>query len=86
MEAISSRALEHPPVEFLTLAEVAHYLHLDADHRDGVSAVRFLIRTRKLRAVKVGKAWRIRRRWVDEFADTTSTAPARVSSRLSEAR
>ena len=51
----------------LTLQGVADYLGLGADHRDPVSAVRYLCRTRKLKHVKVGKTIRIKPTWVDDF-------------------
>ena len=51
----------------LTLQGVVEYLGLGDDHRDPVSAVRYLCRTRKLKFVKVGKTLRIRQSWVEAF-------------------
>jgi excisionase family DNA binding protein len=78
--------VEHTSEDFLTLGEVAQYLRLEEDHRDGISAVRYLIRSRQLRAAKVGKTWRIRKSWVDEFIAAASVEPVRIGSRSPEAR
>ena len=54
---------------FMTLSGVADYIGLGADHRDPVSTVRYLCRTRKLKHVKVGKTIRIRQTWVEAFIE-----------------
>ena len=61
--------------KLLTLEQVAERLGLDIDHRDPISAVRYLCRIRKLRFVKVGKTLRFRRSWVEEFIEKESIAP-----------
>jgi excisionase family DNA binding protein len=70
----------------LTLSEAADYLGLGRDHKDPISCVRYLIRSRQLRAVKIGKTWRIRRSWLEEFIESAATKPVCTSSRPSEAR
>jgi excisionase family DNA binding protein len=69
-----------------TLSEAAEYLGLGRDHADPMSCIRYLIRSRQLRAAKVGKTWRIRKSWVDEFIVAASVEPIRTGSRPSEVR
>lgn len=61
--------------EVWTLQDVAYYLGLGHDHRDPISAVRYLCRARKLKFVKVGKTLRFRKKWVDEFLEREATLP-----------
>lgn len=61
--------------ELWTLQDVAAYLGLGHDHRDPISAVRYLCRVRKLKFVKVGKTLRFRKQWVDDFLEREATLP-----------
>ena len=61
--------------EIWNLQDVANYLGLGHDHRDPISAVRYLCRARKLKFVKVGKTLRFRKKWVDEFLEREATLP-----------
>ena len=58
-----------------TLQDVTNYLGLGADHRDPVSAVRYLCRTRKLKHVKVGKTLRFKKAWVNEYLEKEAVQP-----------
>jgi excisionase family DNA binding protein len=68
-----------------TLSEVAAHLGLGKDHRDPISAVRFLCRSRKLRFVKVGRTLRFKREWVEQYIAAASIEPIRTASRSSGA-
>lgn len=67
--------------EVLTSQEAAHYLRLS------LSKVRQLIRTGELPAVRIGRAWRLRRstldRWLDDREETQRLA-ARDTAILNE--
>lgn len=76
-----------PSTESLwTLSEVAAHLSLGKDHRDPISAVRFLCRSRKLRFIKVGRTLRFKREWVEQYIEAASVEPIRTGSCSSEAR
>jgi excisionase family DNA binding protein len=72
-----SSAASSPSDGLLTLSEAAHHLGLDKDHRAPEHAVRYLVRTRQVRYVKVGKTLRFRREWLDEYVDFRSVEPVR---------
>jgi excisionase family DNA binding protein len=49
--------------ELLTVEEVAEILHIGRDR------IYYLIRTRQLRSIKIGKLRRISRSWITEFVE-----------------
>ena len=75
-EGVDTGALmDAQPQALWGLGEVAAYLAYVGDHRDPISAVRYLCRTRKLKHVKVGKHVKCRRSWVDSFLDDQAVEP-----------
>lgn len=53
--------------DIFTPSTAADYLHIN------VRTVRNFIRDGRLRAARVGRAYRIRRAWLDEFLDFNAT-------------
>jgi excisionase family DNA binding protein len=54
--------------EFLTVDQAAEALHVSRDN------IYDLIRTRQLRSIKVGRARRISRQWITQFAERQERA------------
>ena len=69
----------------MTLEGVAELLGLGQDHRDPISAVRFLCRSRKLKFVKIGRTLRVRRQWVEQYIESAAVEPIRTGNRSREA-
>ena len=62
------------PERLLTDCEVAEILALYEDgHRAPREAVRYLVRTGRLKACKIGRRLRFKREWVEEFIERNTT-------------
>lgn len=64
--------------DIFTPSTAADYLHIN------VRTVRNFIRDGRLRAARVGRAYRIRRAWLDEFVDRNATVTEGYSDECDE--
>lgn len=64
--------------DIFTPSTAADYLHIN------VRTVRNFIRDGRLRATRVGRAYRIRRAWLDEFVDRNATVNEGYSDECDE--
>lgn len=64
--------------DIFTPSTAADYLHVN------VRTVRNFIRDGRLRAARVGRAYRIRRAWLDEFVDRNATVNEGYSDECDE--